>query len=104
MKKTMKLMDRIMLVNLLQDKWTFEELIVCDDIKTKIWVSQDEVVKFEIKTIEGNITWNEEWTKSKYVYEFSDIENWKIVSLLMKISEKKEASKEMLWLYKTFCL
>jgi hypothetical protein len=108
-KVELSLMERFSLIQILPTEGKFEDLIVSEDIKSKIKITQDEIKEFEIRTeVVGDYIstkWNEEKINGKvWSYEFSSLESSLIKTLLKKISDSEKLNLSQLKLYKEFVL
>ena len=97
-----KLIDRITLPSIFPEKSSFEKLIIIGDINNKIKITQDEITKFDIKTKDNSVTWNEEGAKSEFDIEFTESESNMIAELLKKMSKEETLTVQTLELYKLF--
>ena len=94
------LLERIVLPSILPAKGTFENMIVRRDIMERVKINQEELEKYQIKSLDGGLKW--EPTADEFDYEFSEIEKILIVQSLKSLSEKGEISPDHLSLYKKF--
>lgn len=97
----MKTLDRLLLEWLMPTKWSFEDLILVEDIKKKVVFSQKEVEETNLRTTEKGLTRDIAKDKDKKII-FTETESNFITKLLKELSEKKELTKDHLGLYKTF--
>ena len=96
----MNILDRIQLLNIIPSEWSFEDLIIFEDITKKVNFSQKEITDYGIKTLEN---WNLRWDKDKdKKLDFTEAEKNLIKGILKKKSEEKKLSRSYLSLYKTF--
>ena len=105
---TLSLKERISLSGILPQEGDYSFLIVKRDILKKIAVSQDELKKFEIKTVQGEkgqgsfLTWNAKGEKEKFNYSFTDLEKNELKLALKKLSDDKKLTEDLLGLYEIF--
>lgn len=99
----LSLKNRLILEAILPKEGKFETLIVVQDIRKKITITQEEIVGFEIKSTDnGAISWNEKWVKSEVDIEFSEIETSEISKALKKKSDDEKLNIDDIELYKAF--
>jgi hypothetical protein len=98
MKLTLK--DRIILPNIFPTEWKFETLIILEDIKKKLQITQKEVEEFEIKTEWQSIKWNNKWVTKQFDIEFTEIEITTLWDIFKKLSDEWKLSIDFLELYK----
>lgn len=99
MKLTLK--ERLVLISVLPVKGAFEELIVLQDIKDKIKVTQEDVEKANFKTNEKGVTW-EEGKIEDLLVEFTKLEAEAVEKAFGELSDKKELHEEQVPLFKNF--
>ena len=100
MKLTLK--DRIVLPGIFPKEWKFETLILIEDIKNKLQITQKELEKFEIKTEWQSIQWNSEWAKKEFDIEFTESEKNTLWNIFKKLSDEWKLSVDFITLYKLF--
>lgn len=98
----MNLQQRIALLGYLPREGKFETLVVLKDIQKKIEITQDEIAKYEIKSSENSISWNEEGTKSELETEFTELEKSEIKKALKKASDEERLRIIDIPLYELF--
>ncbi len=97
-----KLVHRITLPSIFPEKSSFEKLIIIGDIQNKIKLTQEDIVKYEVKSENNIITWNEEGTKSEFDVEFTESESNLIADLLKNMSKEETLTAQTFELYKLF--
>lgn len=99
MKLTLK--DRILMSGLIPAKGNFEDLIVAEDLRKKISVTQDEIKEAKIKTDQktGNINWEKEIDAD---IKLTEAEEKMVSKQLEELNKKDELTKDHIELYKTF--
>jgi len=105
-KKTyeLNLLDRISIPQVLPDKGSIEKAIICEDIREKIRITQDELKNTELKTYEdGHMTWNESKDVPLKV-TFTELETELIASGFKKLNKEESipTAKGFIKLYKMF--
>lgn len=95
-------LERVLLSNLLPREGKFETLLILEDVRKKIEVTQDEVKKYDVKTVDNMIQWNPEGAKSTFDIEFTEAESNAIKDIFKKLSDSEKLSTEQLPLYKMF--
>jgi hypothetical protein len=98
----LKLINRISLPSLFPQKSSFEKLIILNDIQNKIKLTQEEVTKFEVKSSDTSITWNDNGSKAEFDIDFTESESNLIADLLKTLSKEESLTLETLELYKLF--
>jgi hypothetical protein len=104
MKTRLKLMERIMLPGILPEKASFEMGIVCQDIRKKIGITQDEVKRTGLKSLPGGgMQWDAAKDRAVEI-EFTEMECELIKGSLEKASKANELPTDpaILELYRTF--
>ena len=102
----MNIMQRVMLANIMPDKATFEVGIIINDIRKKLAITQDEVVRTKMaSTKEGGLQWDTAKEKPVDV-EFTDAECEIIAGALKKASDDGRLPTEpaVIELYRKFVL
>ena len=102
---TLKLIDRIFISDRLPKVGKFEDLIVIQDIKGKISITQEEIEKHKIRTEITNGLSSMKWehTEDTFDYDFTDLEKGMIAKILKQISDAEALPEDVLELYKKFC-
>lgn len=88
--------DRICLLQLLPTQASFEHLLLCKDIQSKVDFSKEEREEFDFKSQNNQLVWKNE--KDKEI-EFSSSEKDYLKNLINEKSSKKELMLEMLDTY-----
>lgn len=106
-KKTiLSLRERIAMSGIFPAQGDYSFFIVKKDILKKVGISQEELKKYGIKTIESEkgslLTWSAVGEKAKFSYEFSDLEENEIKLCLTKLNEEKKLSEDLIGLYEAF--
>jgi hypothetical protein len=91
-----KLIERILLINLLPREGKITSLIIVKDLKEKMDISQDEIKKFNIQTVENGITINEVGNKKVFDYYLTELEKAEVKGLLTKLSNESKLPIELL--------
>ena len=104
-KVSIKLLDKIMLPSILKKEANYETMIINLDIKKKVEVTQDELLKYNIKSLEnGGLTWNKEGSEAEFELEFTEMEASKIKEALKELNDSNKLTEELINLYKIFVL
>lgn len=102
-KKTLTLLDRIILPSVLAEQGDFKHVIISRDIKEKTKVTQDELKKFDFKVLQGGqMAWNDSGEKAKFEIEFTTMEELSIKLGLQKLEEEKKLTQDHIHLYELF--
>jgi predicted RNA-binding protein with PUA domain len=95
------LKDRVILLNILPTKGSFEDLVVREDILKKIAISQEEIATYDIKTdSKGFLTWRQQ--EDTFSFDFTELEKEYVKRVLKEQSEKKELSVDAINLFRLF--
>lgn len=103
--KTYKLtiLDRITLPSILKTEANYTTLIINKDIKKKVEITQDELVKYKFKNLpNGSITWNIEKDQDSFETEFTSLEATEITACLNKLEQDNKLTEDHLGLYELF--
>lgn len=93
--------DRVVLPGILKTEANYTTLIINKDIKKKVQVTQDELVKYKFKNLpDGNVAWEE--TGEVFEAEFSDLEVNEIKSCLNKLEQDNKLTESHIGLYELF--
>lgn len=103
----LSLSDRVNLPYIFNPEGTYEFLIIKKSIIDKVSLTELELKKYDIKTIQegeqkGWITWNKLGVSAKFNYNFSELEKNEIKLALKKLSEDKKLNDVTLSLYEKF--
>ena len=99
----LSLKNRLILEAILPKEGKFETLIVVQDIRKKITITQEEIVGFEIKSTDnGAISWNEKGVKSEVDTEYSEVETSETAKASTKKSDDEKLNIDDIELYKAF--
>lgn len=99
----MKLLDRIILQNILPREGNIRTLTIVKDIQKKIELTQSEFKDFDIQVLaDGKITWNKEANEMDFDILFSELETIEIKLILKKLDKEKKISIDMFGLIKLF--
>jgi len=95
-------LERILIPNILKKESDYKSLIVTNDLKKKVQLTQDEIKKFELRTEGQSLVWNEKGSKCITQYSFTEFEKLEIKLALQKLDEEKKLSVELISLYEKF--
>lgn len=100
------LLDRIALPGILPTKAGYEKLIIAEDLKKKIQLTQEELEVYQIvQTPTGGLAWKvPEGKEDAFTYEFTALEKNLIKEELKTLNDKNELLKDYLSLYTMFVL
>lgn len=108
---SLTLMDRLILPTIFKKSDTdFRSLIIIDDLKTKIKISQKELTDYSLvvtpKTAdsESSISWDIVKTPKKFDYDFTELEKNEVKLALESLDADKKANDQLLNLYRNFVL
>ena len=101
----LSLNERIDLQSVLPVKEGITTLIIIEDIKSKLKITQDEIVEFNIQDVQfpnGNtgIKWNEKGALSLKDVEFTKKEIDTIMNVFNKLDDSKEFPNSLINIYK----
>lgn len=103
MKLTFK--ERIIIPNILPKKGGFDDLIVKDDLKNKIVITQNEMDKYDLQTLpNGEVRFKKEGEIDELEFPLTTRETSMISEVLKKMNEEKTLDDELISLYKKFIL
>lgn len=103
--KTYKLtiLDRITLPSILKTEANYTTLIINKDIKKKVEITQDELVKYKFKNLpDGNLAWNITKEDNTFEYEFTSLEVGEITACLNKLEQDNKLTEDHIGLYELF--
>jgi len=93
--------DKILLGTIFPTEAKYESLICIRDIKEKIKITQEDIKKFNIQTLEnGSVSWK--MNEKTFDYNFTDMEKNTILSALKKLDEQEKLTEQLLSLCKLF--
>ena len=97
----MKIIDRILIESILPHEGNYTDLIVIKDIKSKVSLTQDEIIKYEVKSLEnGTIEWKNEGYDEEI--KFSELEKSIIKKALEKLNSENKLNFQLLNIYELF--
>lgn len=108
---TLLLIDRVNINGLYKSKGKYETLIIWDDIREKVQMSQEELKKFEVKTVATPLpdgqtairtVWSDEAAKQEFEVAFTESERNEIKETLRTLSEEGSLTQDIKRLYKLF--
>lgn len=95
------LTDRVVLPTILKLEANYTTLIINKDIKKKVQITQDELVKYKFKNLsDGNVAWEE--TGEIFDIEFTDLEINEIKNNLNKLEQDNKLTESHIGLYELF--
>lgn len=99
----LKILDKIMITSILPFEGNIKTLIIVKDLKDKISLTQDELLKYDIQATEnGGIKWNKEGEDAIFTIEFTELEKNEIKCALKKLDSENKLSIDMLRIVKLF--
>ena len=97
----MKILERILLESIIPNEANYTDLILGRDIKKKVALTQDEILKYDVKVLEnGSIEWKNE--TEDFEVEFSDLEKGLIKKTLEKLNSENKLNFQLISLYEMF--
>lgn len=96
----LNLKDRVVLGSAMPSTGKFQDLIIGEDIKSKIRINQDELVKYEIKQLDSGVQWKD--NSDEFEFNFSELEISLIKKTLIDLSDKSQLTVDHLSLYRMF--
>jgi len=105
MEKEVKLtvLDRVILPSVLKKEANYMTLIINKDIKKKVDLTQDELVKFKFKSIGQGLTWSlPEDMEDSFSFSFTATEVTEISECLNKLNSENKLTEELINLYTIF--
>lgn len=96
-------LDRVMLPSVLKKEANYMTLIINKDIKKKVDLTQDELVKFKFKSVGQGLTWSvPEDIEDSFSYSFTNSETTEIFDCLNKLNSENKLTEELTHLYEIF--
>jgi len=93
--------DKILLGTIFPTEAKYESLICIRDIKEKIKITQEDIKKFNIQTLEnGSVSWKV--SDKTFDYKFTEMEKQTILNSLKKLDEQEKLTEQLLPLCKMF--
>lgn len=105
MEKEVKLtvLDRVMLPSILKKEANYMTLIINKDIKKKVELTQDELVKFKFKTVGQGLAWSlPEDMEDSFPTTFTSSEITEIFECLNKMNSENKLTEDHTHLYELF--
>ena len=97
----MKILERILLESIIPNEANYTDLVLGRDIKKKVALTQDEILKHEVTVLEnGSIEWKNE--TEDFAIEFSDLEKGLIKKTLEKLNSENKLNFQLISLYEMF--
>lgn len=99
----LRIYDRIVILDKLPVRGTFDRAVILKDIRNKIELTQEELEKYEIAPRpSGGVGWNEAGKTYVVTYIFTELEVMVLKETFKQLDAKKEvpANEEFLELYK----
>lgn len=99
----LKLLDRIVLLQILPSEGNMKTLTINRDLKKKLELKQKEYTDYNIQIDEsGRVAWNEKGIKASFEYNFSALEENEIKLALQQKDRDKKMTQDMLGLCELF--
>ncbi len=96
------LLQRIQLTSLIPQKGNYEKLVITEDLRKKIGLTQEEVKDNEVKTLENSMISVK--TNPEKELEFTELEKNMIKDGFKELDKKGELNAALLPLYRLFVL
>ena len=97
----MNILERILLESIIPNEANYTDLVLSRDIKKKVALTQDEILKHEVTVLEnGSIEWKNE--TEDFAIEFSDLEKGLIKKTLEKLNSENKLNFQLISLYEMF--
>ena len=97
----MKILERILLESIIPGEGNYTDLVLGRDIKKKVALTQDEILKYEVTVLENrSIEWKNE--TEDFAIEFSDLEKGLIKKTLEKLNSENKLNFQLISLYEMF--
>jgi len=93
------LYERLLVKGILPQEDSFTNLILRKDLIEKIEITQEEIKKFEIKSVENGAVWNSKGQKDKLELEISSLEGKYLSEVLKKLDSEKKLSFALVDIY-----
>jgi hypothetical protein len=105
MKVTLKILDRVILGNILPGQGKFDDMILRFDVLEKTSIKQEELTECEIKSTEDGkgLNWNREKDLGVEI-DFTEAEASYVARELKRVSDEGRLMAEAVSLYRTFVL
>ena len=95
------LTDRVVLPTILKSEANYTTLIINKDIKKKVQITQDELLKYNFKNLpDGNVSWEDKGYF--FEIEFTDLEINEIKNCLNKLEQDNKLTESHIGLYELF--
>jgi len=91
--------QKFIIQTILPEKWAYQDIIISEDIRTKIRISQEELIETWMKVTDDWISWAKTIKKE---IDLSNAESEFIKKLFMELDTKKEITRDMVSVYKIF--
>ena len=93
--------ERLILASILPEKGNFETMDTIEKLKTTLFLSEEEVEKYEFKQAGERITWNKEGSEPIEI-EFSTKGKALLLKTLETLDEKEDLNAQSFLVYKKF--
>lgn len=104
----LSILERIIIPAILSNEGSYEQRIITRDLKNKVSLTQDEIKKFEVKTVgeglEARLQWNSKGILHKVDMQFTTLEETEIRLALEKLEKDKKLTDDLIRLYEIFVL
>lgn len=97
-KMKLNIPERLTMVNVLPEKGSFATLKTIEELKSRLYPSEKEVKKFEIKQNGNNISWNPKGIEQIEI-EVSEVQKNIVVEALEELDKKELATSQHFHLY-----
>ena len=88
MKTKLNVAERLTLVQIIPEKGNFKTMTTVENVKTILYLSEEEREEFEVEQTGNNLKWNEKGSKQREV-SFSDF-GWELIMESFEQLDKKE--------------
>ena len=97
----LNIQERLILSRIVPEKGNFETMTTVEKLKEALFLSEEEVEKFELKQSDTAITWNEKGSEREDI-ELSIKGKALLVKTLEELDEKEELNAQQYLIFKLF--
>ena len=102
MKKKLRFLDRILLLNLLPTEGNFKTIIIIKDINAKIAITQEEIKKYKLTVVGTQISWDNKVGSQTFDVSLTELERNEITLALEKADKDAKLTADHIELCKMF--
>lgn len=98
----LKLIDRIILGNILPQEGNIKTIVIVKDIREKIKITQEDFKEYEIVVNGANLQWNSKGIEAEFDIDFTEFEKNEAKLAIQKADKDKKMTVDMLHLSEVF--